>query len=80
MQFRSPTDTVDLQGTVVKKDLEGGFFAIESDDGRVYDPINLPDRFKKHGLRVNVTAKLRDDMGSIHMVGDIIEIIDIETQ
>jgi hypothetical protein len=44
MQFRSPTDTVDLQGTVVKKDLEGGFFAIESDDGRVYDPINLPDR------------------------------------
>ena len=62
MQFRSPTDTVDLQRTVVKKDLEGGFFAIESDDGRVYDPINLPDRFKKHGLRVNVTAKLRDDI------------------
>jgi len=73
-------DIVKIRGTVVHKDVEGGFFAIESDDGRVYDPINLPDSFKKHGLKVNVSAKLRNDMGSIHMVGDIIEIVDIETQ
>ena len=80
MQFRSPTDTVDLQGTVVKKGLEGGFFAIESDDGRVYEPINLPEHFKKDGLKVKVNAKLRNDMGSIHMVGDIIEIVDIDAE
>jgi len=73
-------DIVKIRGTVVHKDVEGGFFAIESDDGSVYDPINLPDRFKKHGLRVNVTAKLRNNMGSIHMVGDIIEIVDIDVE
>ena len=39
---QSKTDTVVLQGTVVHKYLEGGFFAIEGDDGRIYDPINLP--------------------------------------
>ena len=80
MQFRSPTDIVELQGTIVKKDLEGGFFAIESDDGRVYDPINLPEHFKKIGLKVKVNAKLRNDVASIHMAGDIIEIIDINAE
>lgn len=80
MRFRSPSDTIVLRGTVVKKDLEGGFFAIESDDGQVYDPINLPEHFKKDGLKVKVNAKLRNDMGSIHMVGDIIEIVDIDAE
>lgn len=70
-------DQIDISGTVVYKDLEGGFFAIEGDGGKIYDPINLPDAFKKDGLKVNVNAKLRNDMGSIHMVGDIIEIVDI---
>ena len=73
-------DIVKFRGTIVHKDVEGGFFAIESDDGRVYDPINLPDRFKKHDLKVNVSAKLRNDMGSIHMVGDIIEIVEIDAE
>jgi len=70
-------DQIDISGTVVYKELEGGFFAIEGDGGKIYDPINLPDAFKKDGLKVNVNAKLRNDMGSIHMVGDIIEIVDI---
>ena len=74
------SQTFRIQGTVVYKDLEGGFFAIESDTGKIYDPINLPDHFKKQGLKVKVNAKLRNDVGGIHMVGDIIEIIDIDAQ
>ena len=73
-------EIVKIRGTVVHKNVEGGFFAIEGDDGRVYDPINLPDRFKKDGLKVKVNAKLRNDMGSIHMVGDIIEIVEIDAE
>lgn len=34
-------DTFELHGTVVYKDIEGGFFAIDGDDGKTYDPINL---------------------------------------
>jgi len=71
---------IDISGTVVYKELEGGFFAIEGDGGKIYDPINLPDAFKKDGLKVNVNARLRNDMGSIRMVGDIIEIIDITAE
>jgi len=72
--------TFKIQGTVVYKSLEGGFFAIESDDGKTYDPINLPEVFKRDGLKVKVNAKLRKDVGSIHMVGDIIEIVNITAE
>lgn len=74
------SDMMELQGTVVHKDLEGGFFAIDGDDGRTYDPINLPEAFKRNGMRVKATVRVRDDVGSIHMIGDVIEIVDIAEQ
>ena len=70
-------DTFTLTGTIVWKALEGGFFAIHSDDGKKYDPINLPDAMKKEGLRVSVTARLKKGAVSFHMYGSIIEIVDI---
>jgi hypothetical protein len=73
-------DIVEIQGTVVHKDLEGGFFAIEGDDGRTYDPINLPDSYRKNGLRVKATVRRKNDVVSIHMAGDIVEIVNIEAQ
>lgn len=73
-------DAFELLGTVVYKDLEGGFFAIEGDDGRIYDPINLPEAYQKEGLKVKVNAILRKDVGSIHMIGDIIEIVNIAAE
>jgi hypothetical protein len=74
------SDIVELLGTVVKKDLEGGFFAIDGDDGKTYEPINLPDAFKKNGMRVKATVRVRNDVGSIRMVGPIIEILEITAQ
>jgi len=76
----SDSAIIETRGTVVHKGLEGGFFAIESDDGKMYDPINLPEHFKKDGLKVKIRAKLRNDVGSIHMVGDIIEIVEIDSE
>ena len=76
----SRTDPFVLQGTVVKKDLEGGFFAIDGDDGKTYEPLNLPEAFKNSGMRIKATVRVRDDVGSIRMVGDIVEIEDIEAE
>jgi len=73
-------DTVEIQGTVVYKDLEDGFYAIEGEDGRTYDPINLSDSYKKDGLRVRATVRYKNDVVGIHMAGDIVEIVDIEAQ
>ena len=73
----SKADTIELQGTVVYKDLEGGFFAIDGDDGQTYDPVNLPESFKQNGMRVKATVRVKSDAAGIHMVGDIVEIVDI---
>lgn len=77
---RRYTDTFDILGTVVYKNSEGGFFAIDGDDGSKYDPISLPESFRKEGLQVTVTARLRKHVGSIHLYGPIIEVVNIARQ
>lgn len=46
---------------------EGGFWAIEMDDGRVFVPMSgLPAGFEIPDLRVTFTAKLRSDLISVY--------------
>ena len=67
-------------GTVQFMNLEGGFFAIRGDDGVTYDPTNLPSAFQRNALRVRFEARIRPDLGGIHMVGPIVEVISIEAR
>ncbi len=71
------TNAFSFAGTVVHKTLEGGFFAIEADDGRKFMPLGLPPEFAVDGLRVQVTARSRGDALGIQMYGTIIEIAEI---
>lgn len=83
MRFRQAparADAFELKGTVVHMALAGGFFAIKGDDGKTYDPIDLPEAFRTNGMRVIITARVRNDVSSVHMVGEIIEILDIAAQ
>ncbi len=76
-----PVETSDsivtITGVVRHFDLEGGFFAIRGDDGVTYDPSNLAEEFRQDGLRVQARLRLRPDMGGIHMVGPIVDIVEI---
>ena len=54
--------------------IEGGFFAIRGDDGKVYDPTNLPGAFAKDKLRVRFEARVRSDVAGFHAVGEIVEL------
>lgn len=72
------SDLIEIIGTVKHINLEGGFFAIETDDGNKYNPIALPTQFKKDGVKVKVVARLKGDIASIRMYGKIIEIVSIE--
>ena len=65
---------------MVYKNIEGGFFAIESDDGSKYDPINLPESFRRDGLEVKVSARFKKEAMSFHMYGAIIEVVNIAVQ
>lgn len=63
-----------ITGTVHRLEVEGGIFVIRDAQGTQYNPTNLPDAFRKDGLRVEAEARRRDDMVSIGMVGPIIEL------
>jgi hypothetical protein len=73
-----PSDAMRVAGTVQYFSLEGGFWAVRGDDGRVYDPMNgLPPAFQRENLRVLMVVKVRTDVGGIHMIGPIVEILRI---
>jgi hypothetical protein len=67
-----------VNGTVRFMTFEGGFWAVRGDDNVTYDPMNgLPVTFQVEGLRVRLAAKLRQDLGGVHMAGPIVEIVTI---
>jgi len=57
--------------------LEGGFYGIETDKGEKYIPLNLPEEFKKDGLKVWFKAKPKK-VATIQMWGKPIEILEIK--
>jgi hypothetical protein len=65
------------KGTVVYLYFEEGFYGIAGDDGKNYDPINMPQEFKVDGLRVQFTANLTHYM-SFHMWGYVVRLFSIE--
>ncbi|MFQ5485172.1 MAG: hypothetical protein ACE5DO_07545 [Desulfobacterales bacterium] len=75
-----PADSFEIVGTVTYRNIEGGFYAIDGDDGSKYDPVNLPESFRKDGLKVKVKARLKTDAVSLHMYGSIIDIVNIADQ
>ncbi len=64
-------------GTIIYLKIEGGLYGILSDDANHYDPINLPIKYQKDGLRIRFIAKERNDLLSFHMWGKIVELISI---
>jgi inhibitor of cysteine peptidase len=63
---------------VVFLSIEGGFYGIKGDNGKNYDPANLPDEFRKDGLRVRCEVRELRDRASVHMWGTIVEVVHIE--
>ena len=76
----SSTGTTEITGTIVYLNLEGGVYVIRGDDGQTYNPSNLPEKYQKDGLTVSVIARTKTDAIGIHMVGPIIEIVDISAR
>lgn len=72
-----PPGVFSFAGAVACKSLERGFFAIDADDGRKFTPINLAKEFAVDGLRVQVTARARNDAVGIQMYGTLVEIVAI---
>ncbi len=68
-----------MTGQVVYLKFELGFWAIQGDDARIYDPAGtLAEQFRQEGLRVSATLVRRPDRISSRMTGPIVDIVTIE--
>lgn len=65
---------IEMTGEIGYIVTEGGLYGIIGDDGKKYQPINLPPKLRKNGLPVKFTAEIRDDSFSSVMWGTTIKI------
>lgn len=54
--------SVQFVGTILFKNLEGGFWAIDADNGQHFLPLNLAPELQKAGLRVEISAVKKEVM------------------
>lgn len=71
-------DKITITGTVKYISIEGGFYGIAGDNGKNYEPGNLIEEYRKDGLKVKVTGRIRTDVMSYRQWGEILEISEIE--
>ncbi len=69
--------SLEFTGRVTFVPLEGGFFGILADDGRRFDPVDLPPRWKRDGARVRVIALPLTGTVGFHMWGTPIQVLEI---
>ncbi len=61
-------------GTMVYKNLEGGFYGFVSDNGDHFTFQKLPKEFRKHGLKIKVWGKPRKDVMTFTQFGTVFEV------
>lgn len=68
---------MNIKGKVVYQNLGTGFWGIVADNGKKYEPENLPKKFQKENKSINLKARESDSF-SLFMWGTPIEIISAE--
>lgn len=66
-----------LQGTVRYLNLEGGFWGIIADNGQKILPKNLPQEYRKDGIRLSFSAQEITGMMTIQQWGKLSNLSDI---
>jgi len=65
---------ITVTGTVEKKQLGVGTWALVSDEGKTYELKNPPTELCQPQQRAQVKGTIRNDVMSIAMIGDILEV------
>jgi len=75
-----PAGSFRVDGTIRFIDVEGGCWALRVNESLQYEPFGLPAAYRVDGLQVRARLRLRDDLGSICMIGRIAAVLSIETR
>jgi len=70
---------ISFTGQVTWQDIEGGFYGIITPEGTEYLPFNLPDNYQVDGVTVDIIGTVTQDVMTMHMWGEPIEIQSIKT-
>ena len=73
-QQNAPPTTFHLTGQVVYVNIESGFYGIIGDDGKKYQPTNLPRKLRTQGTPIKFDAQTKENMVSSIMWGNIVEL------
>lgn len=65
---------ITVTGTIVYKEIEGGFYALDATSGKKYQPQGLPLEYRKNGLVVKVSGIIETEMASIQQYGEILKV------
>jgi len=70
---------IQIVGTIEYIDIGTGTWAIATDTDEQYEIWQpAPAEILQEGLKVRVTAKIRDDVMTLAAIGDVIEITDFQ--
>lgn len=65
---------INVTGTIVFKGMEGGFYALDADDGRKFMPQGMNKDLLKHGMKVQVTGMILKDMMTFQQYGEVLKV------
>ncbi len=69
---------VKLTGTIIYKDIEGGFYAFISDNGDRYTLHGLDEAFQQNGLIVEVEGVAAPDMMTFTQFGTVLKVSNVK--
>ncbi len=64
----------DFEGTIRKLGIEGGVWALVTDDGRTVELVDAPDALRHDGRRARVSGERSGAEVTIGMVGDAVRV------
>ncbi len=77
-QAVAEVDVESFSGTVRWLELEGGFWGIETAQGKQLLPMTLPEEVQRDGLKVQGNFRLLKDVMTIQMWGTPVDVTHIE--
>ena len=74
----SVDDEVILTGSIIFKELEGGFYAFIAESGDRYTLHNLEEQFQQNGLIAKVTGVPKPKMMTFTQFGTVLQVTSVE--
>ena len=74
----SVNDSVTLKGSIIYKELEGGFFAFITESGDRFTLHGLDEEYHQNGLIVEIEGVTKPEMMTITQFGTVLEVLNVK--